>query len=76
MILSLIILLRILFLSPELSSSSDYGGAAIDYNIKDPNPVVVSADALVPCYKTASISVNLNEKPTVATVGLDQDSCT
>jgi hypothetical protein len=29
--------------------------------IKDPNPVVVSADALVPCYKTASISVNLNE---------------
>jgi hypothetical protein len=29
------------FLSPELSSSSDYGGAAIDYNIKDPNPVVV-----------------------------------
>jgi hypothetical protein len=68
MILSLIILLRILFLSPELSSSSDYGGAAIDYNIKDPNPVVVS-DALVPFYKTASISVNLNEKPTVATVG-------
>jgi hypothetical protein len=64
------------FLSPELSSSSDYGGAAIDYNIKDPNPVVVSADALVPCYKTASISVNLNEKPTVATVGPDQDSCT
>jgi hypothetical protein len=56
MILSLIILLRILFLSPELSSSSDYGGAAIDYNIKDPNPVVVSAE-LVPCYKTASISV-------------------
>jgi hypothetical protein len=45
------------FLSPELSSSSDYGGAAIDYNI-NPNPVVVSADALVPCYKTASISVN------------------
>jgi hypothetical protein len=44
-------------------SSSDYGGDAIDYNIKDPNPVVVSADALV-CYKTASISVNLNEKPT------------
>jgi hypothetical protein len=36
--------------------------------------VVVSADALVP--QTASISVNLNEKPTVATVGPDQDSCT
>jgi hypothetical protein len=34
-------------------------GGAVDYNIKDPN--VVSADALVPCYKTASISVNLNE---------------
>jgi hypothetical protein len=32
---------------------------------------VVSADALVPCYKS-SISVNLNEKPTVATVGADQ----
>jgi hypothetical protein len=56
------------FLSPELAVLL-IGGAAIDYNIKDPNPVVVSADALVPCYKTASISVNLNEKPTVATVG-------
>jgi hypothetical protein len=27
---------------------------------------------LIPCYKEASISVNLNEKPTVATVGADQ----
>jgi hypothetical protein len=38
------------FFKSELSSSSDYG-ALLDYNIKDPNPVVVSADALVPCYK-------------------------
>jgi gliding motility-associated-like protein len=64
------------FLSPELSSSSDYGSGAIDYNTKDPNPVVVSADALIPCYKEASISVTLNEKPTVASVGDDQVNCT
>ena len=64
------------FLSPELSSSSDYGSGSINYNIEDPNPVVVSADALVPCYKEASISVNLNEKPTIATVGPDQNNCT
>ncbi len=63
------------FLSPELSSSSDYGSGAIDYNTKDPNAVVVSADALVPCYKEASISVNLNENPTVASVGADQFNC-
>ncbi|MFE3869557.1 gliding motility-associated C-terminal domain-containing protein [Flavobacterium sp. LS2P90] len=64
------------FLSPELSNPADYGNGVIDYNIKDPNPVVVSADALIPCYKTASISVNLNENPTVATVGIDQSKCT
>jgi gliding motility-associated-like protein len=64
------------FLSPELSSSLDYGSGAIDYNTKDPNPVVVSADALIPCYKEASILVNLNENPTVATVGSDQYNCT
>jgi gliding motility-associated-like protein len=63
------------FLSPELSSSSDYGSGAIDYNAKDPNPVVVSADALIPCYKEASISVNLDEKPTVASVGANQVNC-
>ncbi|MGO4819605.1 gliding motility-associated C-terminal domain-containing protein [Flavobacterium sp. W22_SRS_FP1] len=63
------------FLSPELSGTSDYGSGAIDYNTKDPNPVVVSADALIPCYKEASISVNLNEKPTVASVGPDQVNC-
>jgi gliding motility-associated-like protein len=63
------------FLSPELSSSPDYGSGAIDYNTKDPNAVVVSADALIPCYKEASISVNLNENPTVASVGADQFNC-
>jgi hypothetical protein len=51
------------FLSPELSSSSDYGGAAIDYNIKDPNPVVVSADWFL---VTKRQVFRLNEKPTVA----------
>ncbi|MFV5703890.1 hypothetical protein ACM55F_18735, partial [Flavobacterium sp. XS2P12] len=64
------------FLSPELTSSLDYGSGAVDYNIKDPNPVVVSADALIPCYKEDSILVNLDEKPTVATVGSGQFNCT
>ncbi|SHN22074.1 immunoglobulin domain-containing protein, partial [Flavobacterium xinjiangense] len=63
------------FLSPELSSSLDYGSSAMDYNVKDPNPVVVSADALIPCYKEASILINLDEKPTTATVGADQYNC-
>ncbi|MDI5950889.1 gliding motility-associated C-terminal domain-containing protein [Flavobacterium yafengii] len=64
------------FLSPELTSSLDYGIGPIDFNIKDPNPVVVSADALIPCYKEDSILVNLDEKPTVATVGSNQFNCT
>jgi gliding motility-associated-like protein len=64
------------FLSPELSSSADYGNGAVDYNLKDPNPVVVSADALIPCYKEASITVDLSENPTVSTVGADQNNCT
>ncbi|MFB0903389.1 MAG: hypothetical protein QMB11_03325, partial [Nonlabens sp.] len=63
------------FLSPELSSASDYGSGPIDFNTKDPNPVVVSADALIPCYKEASISLNLNENPTVAIVGAEQVNC-
>ncbi|PKH67544.1 hypothetical protein CXF59_06395 [Flavobacterium sp. ALD4] len=63
------------FLSPELSSSSDYGSVAIDFNTKDPNPVVVSADALIPCYKEASILISLVEPPTAATVGPDQFNC-
>jgi gliding motility-associated-like protein len=63
------------FLSPELSISADYGSDAVDYNIKDPNPVVVSANALIPCYKEASITINLDERPTTASVGSDQSSC-
>jgi gliding motility-associated-like protein len=63
------------FLSPELTSSLDYGNAAVDYNLKAPNPVVVSADALIPCYKQASLLVNIQEPPTTATVGADQINC-
>jgi gliding motility-associated-like protein len=64
------------FLSPELSSSVDYGNGSIDYNFRNPNPVVVSADALNPCYKEASLAINLVEPPTTATVGADQFNCT
>jgi gliding motility-associated-like protein len=64
------------FISPELNNALDYGSGAIDYNVADPNPVVVSADALTPCYKTANILVNLEENPTQATVGADQVNCT
>jgi gliding motility-associated-like protein len=64
------------FLSPELNSSADYGSRSIDYNIKDPNPVVVSADALIACYKEASISIDFDEKPTTSSVGSDQENCT
>ncbi|WP_343021704.1 gliding motility-associated C-terminal domain-containing protein [Flavobacterium sp. PL12] len=63
------------FLSPELNSSADYGSGGIDFNLKDPNPVVVSADALISCYAEASVRINLTEKPSVSTVGGDQFNC-
>jgi gliding motility-associated-like protein len=64
------------FLSPERSSSLDYGNSSIDWNSKDPNPVVISANALIPCYKEASLVINVVEPPTTATVGPDQFNCT
>ena len=63
------------FLSPELTSVLDYGNGGINFNLRDPNPVVVSADALIPCYNEASIFINLIEKPTTATVGGNQKNC-
>ena len=54
----------------------DYGNGAINFNFRDPNPVVVSADALIPCYNEASISINLIEKTTIATVTASQKNCT
>jgi gliding motility-associated-like protein len=63
------------FLSPELMDSINYGNGSVDYNLKSPNPVVVSADALSPCYKVATISVNLEKRPSAATVGPDQFNC-
>lgn len=64
------------FLSPERTSNLDYGSVAIDYNGIDPNPVVVSSSALTPCYSESSITMNFVEKPTVATVGINQFNCT
>lgn len=64
------------FLSPELSGTVDYGSAAINYNDEDPNPVVVSANAFIPCYKLASRSVVIVQQPTIATVGTNQTVCT
>ncbi|TDE51457.1 gliding motility-associated C-terminal domain-containing protein [Flavobacterium sp. GT3P67] len=61
------------FLSPERSSNLDYGIGAIDYNLKDPNPVVVSSAALTPCYSEANIIMNFVSIPTTAS--LTQPTC-
>jgi gliding motility-associated-like protein len=63
------------FISPERSSSLDFGSSAINFNLNDPKAVVVSSDAFIPCYKEASLSVNIIEKPTTATVGNNQNNC-
>ncbi|MFV8360033.1 gliding motility-associated C-terminal domain-containing protein [Flavobacterium sp. LS1P3] len=56
------------FLSPERSSNLDYGIGAIDYNSKDPNPVVVASAALTPCYSEANITMNFVSIPTSASI--------
>ncbi|MFV5700221.1 hypothetical protein ACM55H_17850, partial [Flavobacterium sp. ZT3R17] len=56
------------FLSPERSSNLDYGIGSVDYNLKDPNPVVVSSAALTPCYSEANIMMNFVSIPTTASV--------
>ncbi|MBG6063663.1 hypothetical protein IWX83_003475, partial [Flavobacterium sp. CG_9.1] len=63
------------FLSPEKASSLDFGNAAVDYNLKDPNPVVVASAALTPCYSEANIVMSFVESPTLATVGESQSKC-
>jgi gliding motility-associated-like protein len=63
------------FLSPELSSTSDYGSGAINYNLKDPNPVIVASSALSPCYSEDAITMNFVANPTTATVGGNQSKC-
>ncbi|GIZ10436.1 gliding motility-associated C-terminal domain-containing protein [Flavobacterium sp. UMI-01] len=63
------------FLSPERTNIVDYGNVAVDYNFENPNPVVVSSDALKPCYRETSMTINIAEKPTVATVGTNQNIC-
>ena len=61
------------FLSPERTSNLDYGIAAIDYNLKDPNPVVVASAALTPCYSEANITMNFVSIPT--TESITQPTC-
>lgn len=56
------------FLSPERSSNLDYGIAAVDYNFKDPNPVVVASAALTPCYSETNITMNFVSVPITASV--------
>ena len=63
------------FLSPELTSTSDYGNGAINYNLRDPNPVVVAQAAFTPCYSQDSMVMNFVANPTVATVGSSQSKC-
>ncbi|MFV5694749.1 gliding motility-associated C-terminal domain-containing protein [Flavobacterium sp. LB3P122] len=52
------------FLSPERTSNLDYGIGSVDYNLKDPNPVVVSSAALTPCYSEANVMMNFVSVPT------------
>ncbi|WP_035668274.1 gliding motility-associated C-terminal domain-containing protein [Flavobacterium sp. 83] len=61
------------FLSPERSSNLDYGIGSVDYNLKDPNPVVVSSTALTPCYSEANIMMNFVSIPT--TISVVQPTC-
>ncbi|KAB1153589.1 gliding motility-associated C-terminal domain-containing protein [Flavobacterium luteum] len=63
------------FLSPERTSTSDYGNGAINYNLRDPNPVVVAEAAFTPCYSEDSLVMNFVANPTVATVGANQTRC-
>ena len=62
------------FLSPERTSNLDYGIGAVDYNLKDPNPVIVSSSALTPCYSEASVMVPFVAAQ-IATVGPAQSKC-
>jgi hypothetical protein len=64
------------FLSPELTSTLDYGSGAINYNLKDPNPVVVAEAVFTPCYSQDSMVMSFASNPTVATVGSSQSRCT
>tara|TARA_R110000868_G_scaffold67582_1_gene200407 strand:+ start:231 stop:5039 length:4809 start_codon:yes stop_codon:yes gene_type:complete len=61
------------FLSPEISSNLDYGNLAIDYNLRDPNPVVFSSAGLIPCYSNDFYTINLFEPP--VTSSLVQPTC-
>ena len=63
------------FLSPELTKTIDFGRNAVNYNNEIPNPVIVSASAMTPCYSSASISMPMAAAPTVATVGPNQSLC-
>ncbi|RBN48920.1 gliding motility-associated C-terminal domain-containing protein [Flavobacterium psychrolimnae] len=63
------------FLSPERTSNLDYGNGAVDFNVKDSNPVVVASSALTPCYAEANITMSYVENPTLATVGGNQSKC-
>jgi hypothetical protein len=63
------------FLSPERTSNLDYGSAAVDYNLRDPNPVIVSSLALTPCYSESNIVYNIASNPSIATVGANQFNC-
>ena len=56
------------FLSPERTSSLDYGNGPVDYNLKDPNPVIVSSAALTPCYSEANFMMNFVSIPTTSSV--------
>mgnify|MGYP000243340101 CR=1 FL=1 len=63
------------FLSPELNKTADFGRNAVNYNNESPNPVIISATAMTPCYSSDSINIPIATTPTVATVGPNQSLC-
>jgi hypothetical protein len=56
-------------------SSTNHGLGPINFNLREPKAVVVSSDAFIPCYKEATLSVAIDEKPTTASVGPNQSNC-
>jgi gliding motility-associated-like protein len=63
------------FISPELTNTIDYGTAAVDYNLQDPNPVLIASSAMIPCYSDLNIVMSITPKPSSATTGPDQATC-
>ena len=63
------------FTSPELTNTVDYGTAAVDYTLQDPNPVLIASSAMIPCYSDFNMVMNITPRPSTATTGPNQATC-